>query len=218
MGILQWTKYSPIPSIDDGTTFAAKQRPFYYKLFMLSLCFIAGTLGYLAAEGVAYLHVKNQTVHPSVDTIDHTFRYNRSFSYPPSNHTNHAWREIFPEEGGFFVHPVIAPTRSTFSVFHQLHCLNALRGGYWASHHAAVQGHKLVDEDLPVDIQESHIRHCIDLVRQSLMCQADTTLEVVDEKINGVHGFRTMHQCRDWEQLKTWTSEQQRKQHVEQIV
>ncbi|OAG06623.1 uncharacterized protein CC84DRAFT_1088765, partial [Paraphaeosphaeria sporulosa] len=146
------------------------------------------------------------------------FRYNRSFSYPPSNHTNHAWREIFPEEGGFFVHPVIAPTRSTFSVFHQLHCLNALRGGYWASHHAAVQGHKLVDEDLPVDIQESHIRHCIDLVRQSLMCQADTTLEVVDEKINGVHGFRTMHQCRDWEQLKTWTSEQQRKQHVEQIV
>jgi hypothetical protein len=27
-----------------------------------------------------------------------------------------------------------------------------------------------------------------------------------------------MHQCRDWDQLKAWTSEQQRKQHVEQIV
>ena len=50
------------------------------------------------------------------------------------------------------------------------------------------------------------------------MCMADTTLEVVDEKINGVHGFRTAHQCKDWEELKAWTSEQQAKQHVEQIV
>lgn len=125
---------------------------------------------------------------------------------------------MFPAEGGFFIHPQIAPTRSTFSVFHQLHCLNALRGGYWASHHAALQGIKLRDEDLPVDIQESHMRHCVDLIRQSLMCMADTTLEVVDEKINGVHGFRTPHQCKDWEQLKSWTSAQQQKQHVEQIV
>lgn len=50
------------------------------------------------------------------------------------------------------------------------------------------------------------------------MCQADTTLEVVDEAVNGVHGFRVLHKCRDWDQLKEWTSEQQRKQHVEQIV
>ncbi|KAF2828336.1 hypothetical protein CC86DRAFT_241323, partial [Ophiobolus disseminans] len=142
-------------------------------------------------------------------TITQTFHYNRSFSYPPSEHTNRAWRNIFPAEGGFFIHPTIAPTRSTFSVFHQLHCLNALRGAYWASHRAALAGHKLVDTDLPVDIQESHARHCVDLLRQVLMCHADTTLEVVDEKINGVHGFRTPHQCGNWEQLKAWTSAQQ---------
>ena len=62
------------------------------------------------------------------------------------------------------------------------------------------------------------MRHCIDLLRQALMCHGDTTLEVVDEAINGVHGFRVEHQCKDWEQLKQWTSEQQRKKHVEQIV
>lgn len=95
---------------------------------------------------------------------------------------------------------------------------NALRGGYWASHHAALQGETLVDEDLPVDIQESHMRHCIDLIRQSLMCVADTTVEVVDERINGVHGFRTEHTCKDWDQLKGWVSVQQGKQQVEQIV
>ena len=62
------------------------------------------------------------------------------------------------------------------------------------------------------------MRHCIDLLRQALMCHGDTTLEVVDEEINGVHGFRVEHQCIDWEQLKLWTSEQQARQHVEQIV
>ena len=95
---------------------------------------------------------------------------------------------------------------------------NGLRGGYWANQQAATRGRKQVDEDLPVDIQQSHMRHCIDLLRQAIMCHGDTTLEVVDESINGVHGFRVEHQCKNWEQLKQWTSEQQAKQHVEQIV
>ncbi|PVH90660.1 hypothetical protein DM02DRAFT_471231, partial [Periconia macrospinosa] len=90
--------------------------------------------------------------------IEHSFKYNRSFSYPPSRFTNHAWRDIFPTEGGFFVHPTIAPTRATFSVFHQLHCLNAIRGAYWISHRAALQGHTIVDNDLRMDIQEHHVQ------------------------------------------------------------
>ena len=83
---------------------------------------------------------------------------------------------------------------------------------------AAVRGQKLIEEDIPVDIMPSHIRHCIDLLRQTLMCYADTTIEVVDPAINGVHGFRTEHQCKRWDQLIEWTNEQQRRQHVEQIV
>ena len=63
----------------------------------------------------------------AVDTIVQEFRYNRSFSDAPSNHTNEAWRAIFPTGGGFFTSPVVAPTRSTFSVYHQLHCLVSLR-------------------------------------------------------------------------------------------
>ena len=69
-----------------------------------------------------------------------------------------------------------------------------------------------------MDFRPSHMRHCIDLLRQTLMCHADTTVEVVDEKINGVHGFRTEHQCGNWQQLIDWTSEVQMQQHVEQIV
>lgn len=93
-----------------------------------------------------------------------------------------------------------------------------MRQAYWLNHDAAVSGQKINDSEVHVDFQPSHVRHCIDLIRQSLMCQADTTLEVVDESINGVHGFRTLHQCRDWKQLQNWASEQQARQHVEQIV
>ena len=50
-----------------------------------------------------------------------------------------------------------------------------------------------------------HIRHCIDLLRQTLMCRPDLTIEVKDEEIGGVKGFGTQHQCYDWEQLVQWT-------------
>ncbi|CAI6332295.1 unnamed protein product [Periconia digitata] len=211
------SKYVKLPTAEED-----KSPPARYgrntSIFILSVCasFIAGALGFLATRQLTSVVSHNHTFQ--LDESIHTFHYNRSFSYPPSNRTNRAWRDIFPAEGGFFVHPIVAPTRSTFSVFHQLHCLNAIRGGYWASHRAAIRGEKLVDAALPVDIQESHIRHCTDLIRQSLMCMADTTLEVIDEKINGVHGFRTEHVCRDWNQLKEWVSLQQKKTHVEQIV
>ena len=71
---------------------------------------------------------------------------------------------------------------------------------------AAVEGNTIVSEDLPMDVSPMHVRHCIDLLRQSLMCQADTTVEVKDEKAGGVHGFGVEHQCRDWDELIEWTA------------
>ena len=55
-------------------------------------------------------------------------------------------------------------------------------------------------------ISPAHIRHCIDLLRQSLMCCADTTVETKEEGSIGVKGFGTEHGCKDWEQLREWTS------------
>ncbi|KAI8944220.1 hypothetical protein F4801DRAFT_585663 [Xylaria longipes] len=149
----------------------------------------------------------------SLSSTTQTFMYNRSFSYPPSEHTNHAWSDIFPQNGTFFVHPSHASKRATFSVYHQLHCLNGLRRGYSANQLAASRGEKLLDENLPADLRTSHMRHCIDLIRQGLMCSGDITLEVVDPDIDGVHGFGTEHVCVDWEQLTQWTSRQQAHDH-----
>lgn len=62
---------------------------------------------------------------------------------------------------------------------------------------------------MPMMSSTPHIRHCIDLLRHTLMCQPDTTIEVKDEEIGGVKGFGTEHQCKDWEQLMQWTRDWQ---------
>ncbi|KAK8067391.1 hypothetical protein PG997_014138 [Apiospora hydei] len=65
----------------------------------------------------------------------------------------------------------------------------------------------LKDEEMPKMTAPQHFRHCIDLLRQVLMCQPDLTVEVKNVTIGGVKGFGTEHQCKDWDQLITFTKE-----------
>jgi len=59
-----------------------------------------------------------------------------------------------------------------------------------------------------------HVRHCLDLLRQSLMCYPDTTVEKKDEEAGGVHGFGTMHNCKKWDELLEWTAAVQKTARV----
>ena len=59
----------------------------------------------------------------TVRTEPVTFKYNGIYGEQPSEITDQAWENLFPEQGGFFKHPDLAPMRSALSVFHQLHCL-----------------------------------------------------------------------------------------------
>lgn len=47
-----------------------------------------------------------------------------------------------------------------------------------------------------------HATHCIEYLRQAVLCSGDLTLEVpeyVDQKTwKGATGWNTEHQCRDW--------------------
>lgn len=60
-------------------------------------------------------------------------------------------------------------------------------------------------------IDPAHVRHCIDYLRQSLMCHGDATVEVKPVGVNGVRGFGIEHQCRDWERLRGWVESMQPK-------
>ena len=71
-------------------------------------------------------------------------------------------------------------------VFHQLHCLNNILLAIAA---------RVKEGKEP----SSHVTHCLQYLRQMILCRADTTLEPVDPRLGpkAVQSAVT-HTCRDW--------------------
>ncbi|KIW86210.1 hypothetical protein Z517_01605 [Fonsecaea pedrosoi CBS 271.37] len=103
--------------------------------------------------------------------------------------------ELDQDNGGGFM--------GTLEVFHQLHCLNVLRKWTYWDHY--------VDTDpffqTRADHRREHADHCIDVLRQALMCKSDLGLIlfhwVKDIQIPSPD-FNTLHQCRDPEAVLSW--------------
>lgn len=65
------------------------------------------------------------------------------------------------------------------------------------------------DEPLP-EIAFDHIDHCINAIRESLMCSADITPNVFlwDDRVERVvPAFDVVHECKDFESVKEWAVE-----------
>ncbi|KAK1574779.1 uncharacterized protein LY79DRAFT_523286, partial [Colletotrichum navitas] len=136
-----------------------------------------------------------------------------------------AWDSLFVEGGGFFVHPSIAPERSVFSTFHQMHCLEQIWRSWWLLYDQKYGTPAETDQSqrrtshlhAPDDsgqhhhqgAKPAHFNHCVELIRNVLMCQPDLTVEVADPQTGGVTGFDTEHRCHNWNDLLSWTKKQQ---------
>ncbi|KAM3497879.1 hypothetical protein MY10362_008783 [Beauveria mimosiformis] len=96
------------------------------------------------------------------------------------------------EKGGYFV---------TLDVYHTLHCVNHIRKSYYSDYY---------HNPNPVAQQREHFDHCIDLLRQTLMCHGDISMHPF-EWIDGYRfpwpTERTEHQCRNWDKLVAWSKE-----------
>lgn len=75
---------------------------------------------------------------------------------------------------------------------------DAIRHGYWAAVDGITPSHHA---------EPGHIRHCIDYLRQSIICHADTNLEPIDENLGGVTGFGFSRKCRDIVRLMKWAED-----------
>ncbi|KAL1696641.1 hypothetical protein GGG16DRAFT_108095 [Schizophyllum commune] len=85
-------------------------------------------------------------------------------------------------------------------VFHQLHCLNYLRMSLSPERYKPV-----IRADL---LEYEHLNHCIDSIRQSLMCSSDISVNVWQwsEHYEFVAGrVNVAHSCRNFDKLKEWT-------------
>ncbi|KAI2898066.1 hypothetical protein CBS76997_1565 [Aspergillus niger] len=99
---------------------------------------------------------------------------------------------------------VLAGTANVYmlSVHHQLHCLKQLHVA--TLHFPGGNGQQNHAED-----SESvrHMEHCVDYLRQAILCAGDATLEGPDPGKKTLSGYGTTHQCRKWDGLnglETW--------------
>ncbi|KAF2174154.1 hypothetical protein M409DRAFT_16423 [Zasmidium cellare ATCC 36951] len=153
---------------------------------------------------------------PSISWGPVTFTPDERFSVSSTGKHN-PWNELIPLGKGF----VRVPKDQTqglgethllhngdgeycLSVFHQLHCVAMLRN---ALNSMRSEG-KIMTHDSGDDGQDPlvHVDHCIDYLRQSIMCSGDMTLEHYSMLDNGtlgpgVNGYFVNHQCKNWDQI-----------------
>ncbi|KAI1128591.1 hypothetical protein F5Y10DRAFT_240115 [Nemania abortiva] len=92
-------------------------------------------------------------------------------------------------EGGYVIQ---------LSVFHQLHCLNQIRKGIYG----AVD---MANEDDLLGIE--HLDHCLDMLRQSVMCNSDitpTTFARTSPRARMKVVAEVVHTCRNFANIQQW--------------
>ncbi|KAK0185496.1 hypothetical protein F5146DRAFT_1005480 [Armillaria mellea] len=93
------------------------------------------------------------------------------------------WDRLLPPGGGM-LH--LGPNQQPFSIsmFHQLHCLNIIRAGLMESKRAA---------------DEQPLQHCMNYLRQMVLCRADGQLQSVRRSTGGgVTAWSQPRVCRNW--------------------
>lgn len=80
--------------------------------------------------------------------------------------------------------------------FHALHCLKNI--------HRAVREYEL---DMPQSLPLMHITHCLDSLRDDILCQADDTPRFTTRTKAPESGMGQLRQCKDWGALEKWAAE-----------
>jgi hypothetical protein len=107
---------------------------------------------------------------------------------------------------------------ATVNAFHLLHCVNFLRQGlFYNVEYYRRTGHDSFVGD-QADLLETHLGHCVDALRQMIMCQADDSvipwLKPKPNKKMTMPDFARTKQCRNFTSLKAWAeSKEWRKTH-----
>ncbi|MCJ1261131.1 hypothetical protein MMC22_000995 [Lobaria immixta] len=80
--------------------------------------------------------------------------------------------------------------------FHGMHCLKTIR-------QAVLEFDRGLNQSEPTH----HILHCLDSLRQDLLCYADDTPRYTGFQPSGRSGTGQFRQCRNWSRLEAWAQE-----------
>ncbi|KAI8629701.1 hypothetical protein F5Y19DRAFT_475151 [Xylariaceae sp. FL1651] len=162
-------------------------------------------LGYII--GVSTTHASALTAFQPVGELHYYMHFNGSFAKGSDLKSDALWDSLFPKKLGFVKHPQLAPNVAGVAVFHELHCLNILRIGYFASLDGTLADLAADDNDANHRPSPHHMRHCFEYLRQSLICLADSNLENLNYTTRGVSGWQTERTCRDFDAIRSWSDQ-----------
>ncbi|KAI0855148.1 hypothetical protein F4860DRAFT_54287 [Xylaria cubensis] len=206
-------------------------------LLALSTLVVVSNIDLGSSNNTKRLITQTSSYSPILEDLDpglQEFRFNGSILWPspyrgpPSREVDAAWNRIsivrpldldIPKEdfhtigansdtaaenapehgGGYFMVPEFT---------HQLHCVNLLRKASYFKY----DYYKIHDPDFG-DKEETfkvHLDHCVEMLRQFVMCHADVTIVTahwIEQRDRPWPDFNTKHVCRDFEKVLEWTNE-----------
>ncbi|KAK3322705.1 hypothetical protein B0H66DRAFT_212980 [Apodospora peruviana] len=174
----------------------------------LVLCLASSLVGYIIRgwglngvheQPLAEANLLPPSLKPAGNLVK-IFNFNDIYSAPPNEDSNRAWAENLPPGEGFMIKHSHLSNISEFSVFHQLHCIDTIRHGYYAALRGRNGSGNLSEHKAKKN--ERHVTHCFDFLRQCVECAADTNVEPVDWTVKGVSGWGFERVCRDFSLLK----------------
>ncbi|KAI3390387.1 hypothetical protein diail_9822 [Diaporthe ilicicola] len=142
----------------------------------------------LASEAYEVILVDAETLRRAGYNPDHYFKAPESWSSLQGRRANGASEEdLFPVQ---------------IDVFHQIHCLNAVRKQMHSQYYFPESSEKRPDE-----MHWMHMRHCLHMVLQSLTCSADVDIvphRWVEEDEVPFAQFGVTKKCRNFDNLRRW--------------
>ncbi|RAR12422.1 hypothetical protein DDE82_000133 [Stemphylium lycopersici] len=178
---------------------------------------------------------------PRYNVHDVVWQQNASYSGEPTEENDKTWADLIPDGRGFVRHPVLAKELKAVSVFHQIHCLHGIRTEHYKNTYLVAKlQHKqsirrpsrspndhphilaftpnayiesLIETGTKHQHGPAHIPHCIDYLRQAILCAADSNLEdtYIQGKSDsggdliGSDGWDSKRVCRDYRMIKEWS-------------
>ncbi|KAH8897176.1 hypothetical protein GQ53DRAFT_760356 [Thozetella sp. PMI_491] len=110
--------------------------------------------------------------------------------------------------GGYPLKDRDAPSAEeyTISLFHQIHCLAVIKSRLSLLHEWYRETNDKEYLNVALNqVEDEHIYHCVDYIRQAIICNGDTTLEksraVNSKPVRGVDGWGVTHECRDFDAI-----------------
>ncbi|KUJ10405.1 uncharacterized protein LY89DRAFT_787441 [Mollisia scopiformis] len=182
------------------------------RLKWILTCLLSTILGALVAYGVTHyrfrfdvrLDIHSKGVFHEISLIEVPWYSDKRYTTSdPSDPNGSVWDGLDPMGQGWIevpnweelgLHPSEKISHYQVSMYHQLHCVAILKSKFL-----------YVDSVLEGDgqsektdyISHVHITHCLEYLRQAIMCAGDTTLEPFTPDL----GLDISHKCRDWDAI-----------------